>query len=126
MLVDVRLAAHPDEGYDRIVFEWDGPRPAGIVQYRDELFACAIGTPVDPEGDALLHVNFLFAVAHTEEGEVSFPTTNLTPPGNSILEIEETCDFEGGVEWAIGVPDERPFTVTLLEEPSRVVIDVAH
>jgi hypothetical protein len=30
------------------------------------------------------------------------------------------------VEWAVGVDGEQPFTVTLLEGPLRVVVDVAH
>jgi hypothetical protein len=125
LLVDVRVGAH--EGFDRIVFEFeDGQRPSGIVGYKDEVAQCGSGQPVDPAGSHTLAVHFDFTNAHTEAGDLSIPSTTVSGPGNSILESESTCDFEAEVEWAVGVDGEKPFTVTLLEAPLRVVVDVAH
>jgi hypothetical protein len=128
LLVDVRVGAHPEDGgFDRIVFEFEeGQRPSGIVGYKDEVAQCGSGAPVDPDGSHTLAVHFDFTNAHTEAGELSIPSTTVSGPGNSILEAEGTCDFEAVVEWAVGVDGEKPFTVTLLEAPNRVVIDVAH
>ncbi|HEU0075979.1 MAG TPA: hypothetical protein VFS30_18440 [Dehalococcoidia bacterium] len=128
LLVDVRVGAHTEDGgFDRIVFEFeDGQRPSGIVGYKDETAQCGSGMPVDPAGSHILAVHFDFTNAHTEAGELSIPSTTVSGPGNSILESEGTCDFEAVVEWAVGVDGEQPFTVTLLEAPNRVVIDVAH
>jgi hypothetical protein len=105
LLVDVRVGGHPEDGgFDRIVFEFeDGQRPSGVVAYKDEVFQCG-----------------------SEAGELSIPSTSLIGPGTSILAAEGTCDFEAVVEWAVGVDGEQPFTVTLLEGPLRVVIDVVH
>jgi hypothetical protein len=128
LLVDVRVGAHPEGGgFDRIVFEFeDGQRPSGIVGYKDDVAQCGSGAPVDPAGSHTLAVHFDFTNAHTEAGELSIPSTTVSGPGNSILESESTCDFEAVVEWAVGVDGEKPFTVTLLDSPNRVVVDVAH
>jgi hypothetical protein len=128
LLVDVRVGAHPEDGgFDRIVFEFeDGQRPSGIVGYKDEVSQCGSGKPVDPAGSHILAVHLDFTNAHTEAGELSIPSTTVSGPGNSILASESTCDFEAVVEWAVGTDGKKPFTVTLLENPNRVVIDVAH
>ena len=128
LLVDVRVGAHPEDGgFDRIVFEFEeGQRPSGLVGYKEEVAQCGSGQPVDPAGSHILAVHFDFTNAHTEAGELSIPSTEVTGPANSILEAVSTCDFEAVVEWAVGTNGEKPFTVTLLEDPNRVVIDVAH
>lgn len=127
LLTNVRVGAHPEDGgFDRIVFEFEAGRPAGTIEYRDDVTQCGSGMPVDPEGNATLWVHFDFTNAHNEAGELTIDSTIVPGPGNSILEAESICDFEAVVEWAIGVDGERPFTVALLEDPSRVVIDVAH
>lgn len=126
LLVDVRVGAHDD--FDRIVFEFtDGQRPSGLVGYKSNVIQCGSGEPVDPPGSHTLAVHFDFTNAHTDAGVSSIPSTNVSGPGHSILNSESTCDFEAVVEWAVGVDGgEQPFTVTLLEGPNRVVIDVAH
>ncbi len=128
LLVDVRVGAHPENGgFDRIVFEFaNGQRPSGLVSYKTNLIQCGSGFPVDPPGSHTLSVHFDFTNAHTDSGALSIPSTTVSGPGNSILNSESTCDFEAVVEWAIGVDGEQPFTVTLLKNPNRVVIDVAH
>ena len=124
LLVDVRVGAH--DGFDRIVFEFDAAQPSGLIEYRDDVAQCGSGEPVDPAGAAALVVRFIDTNAHTEAGAVSVPSLLLTGPGTSILAAESICDFEAVVEWAVGTDGEKPFTVTLLDDPNRVVIDVAH
>jgi hypothetical protein len=127
LLTDVRVGAHPEGGgYDRIVFEFDGVRPSGLVGYQDEVSQCGSGQAVHPQGSAILKVHLDFTNAHTEAGELSIPSTTVNGPGNSILQSIGICDFEAVVEWAVGTDGKKPFTVTLLDNPSRVVIDVAH
>jgi hypothetical protein len=127
LLTDVRVGAHPEDGgFDRIVFEFEGARPSGLVGYQDEVSQCGSGQPVNPQGSAILKVHFDFTNAHTEAGQLSIASTTVDGPGNSILQSISSCDFEAVVEWAVGTNGKKPFTVTLLENPSRVVIDVAH
>lgn len=130
-LTDVRVGAHPESGgWDRIVFEFDdvegfpGAHPGGIVEYTDEVFGCGSGLPVAVEGEAILEVRFDATQAHNDSGQLTIDATEIEGPGNSIIEAVSFCDFEGVVQWAIGVPGEQNFKVAFLENPSRVVIDI--
>lgn len=123
-LIDARTAAH--DGFDRIVFEFEGVRPEGLVQYVEDAAHCGTGDPVTGlDGDTILSIGFEMTNGHTEAGEPTLDDHELDGPGNTIAEARMTCDFEAQVNWVIGVEGgERPFGVYLLESPSRVVIDI--
>jgi hypothetical protein len=124
VLADVRVGAHPEGEFDRIVFEFESGRPAGRVEYVDDAAECGSGEEVNPDGDAILKVHFDSAQAHNEQGQPTVGREIDAPGDESIQEILGICDFEGVVEWAIGVDEEQPFRVFLLDSPNRVVIDV--
>jgi hypothetical protein len=130
-LTDVRVGAHPESGgWDRIVFEFEdvggfpGAHPGGIIEYVDEVFQCGSGFPVEVDGEAILSVRFDATQAHNEAGQLTVDALEVEGPGNSIIEAVSCCDFEGVVEWAVGTSGEENFKVALLENPSRVVIDI--
>ena len=131
VLKDVRVGAHPEQGgWDRIVFEFEGGRPAGDIEYVNGISGCGSGLPLALRGSAVLKVKFTPANAHDEQGQVSIKgqqgkvPPSVTGPGNVILESKQNCDFEAEVTWALGVSTKRPFRVFLLDNPTRVVIDV--
>lgn len=124
VLTDVRAAAH--EGFDRIVFELQGGLPGYRVEYVDEATGCGSGEPVEIAGGALLRVRMAPAAAHDDAGAATFPQQELMPGLASILEAEQTCDFEADVTWVVGLTEEADFTAVSLLDPFRVVVDVAH
>lgn len=125
-LTDVRIGAHPEGGgFDRIVFEFDGAgHPGGMVEYVDSAFMCGSGIAVTVAGGAILHVRLDGSQAHDEQGSLTIDDQYVAGPGDAIVEALQFCDFEGLVEWAVGVNGEQPFTVTFLADPARIVIDV--
>jgi hypothetical protein len=122
-LTDVRAAAH--EGFDRIVFEFDAPRPGFRVEYVDEALGCGTGEPEEVEGAAFLQVKIQPADAHDDAGAPTFPQQELTFDLSSIVAARQTCDFEADVTWVVGLAEEADFTATSLLDPFRVVVDVA-
>jgi hypothetical protein len=131
VLNDVRVGAHPESGgWDRIVFEFEpvdgfpGAHPGGIVEYVDEASQCGSGEPVEVEGEAILRVKLDATQAHDDNGNLTIDAIEIEGPGNSIVEAVSFCDFEGFVEWAIGVPAEQNFKVEFLQDPARIVIDI--
>jgi hypothetical protein len=46
LLVDVRIGEHPNDGFDRIVFEFDGPVPDADIEYVDGVEQCGSGESV--------------------------------------------------------------------------------
>jgi hypothetical protein len=125
LLRDVRIGVHPEEGgWDRIVFEFAGDLPPGRVEYVQDVSACGSGMPVPLRGAAILAVRFDQTAAHTEAGQPTIARNMIPGPGETILEARQTCDFEGHVEWALGVKGRQRFKVTLLDNPRRVAIDI--
>ncbi len=49
----------------------------------------------------------------------------FTPDTAVVAELVRTGGFESVLTWAVGVDELRPFKVTRLESPARIVIDVA-
>lgn len=126
VLTDVRTGEHT--GYDRITFEFADSRPGYRVDYRDAAYtsACGSGELVGVEGAALLQVRFTPANAHDEQGRSTVGFQELTPGLTTLLEAQQTCDFEADVTWALGLSQEVDFRVVELDNPPRVAVDVAH
>jgi hypothetical protein len=82
--------------------------------------------PVSIRGASTISVRFEGAQAHDDAGKLTIDATQLAGPGKSILEARQTCDFEGQVQWGIGVSGDKDFQVTSLTNPSRLVIDVRY
>jgi len=124
-LVDVRVARQA--GVERIVFEFDSHVPRYEVKYQPNPMQCGSGDPVTVAGGATLWVRFRSTVAHRFEGErpvVTVPSRDVAPGLPQVKQLKQICDFEGEVEWVIGVAGERPFTVSTLAAPPRIVVDI--
>jgi hypothetical protein len=130
LLQDVRAASH--EGYDRIVFEFEGTGvPGYVVEYTPDAVACGSGEDRAAElGDgmvpaAILRVQMQPSNAHTEAGEATVPLRiepNLSTLRTGLL----TCDFEADVTYHLALTAEQPFAVSVLENPPRLVVDIAN
>lgn len=125
-LRSVRTGTH--EGYDRTVFEFEGPRLPGyhLAYVKTPVQDCGSGNDVTPPGKAALEVRFNLAQAHTEEGKPTVAQRTLKPALPSVLELERLCDFEGEVTWVLGTTRRAPFRVLELRDPTRLVLDVQH
>ncbi len=125
-LTDVRTGRH--EGYDRVTFEFRGPAPGFTVGYQDRpILSDGEGAEVDVEGAAVLVARFEPSSTvdyETDYEPVYTGPTRIPGAGSTITEVVRTGDFEAVLAWAIGVEAELDFRVDVLENPSRVVIDV--
>lgn len=128
LLKNVRAAAH--EGYDRIVFEFDGNQvPGYAVEYRDTATACGSGKDLTDfigggeAPEAILAVNLRPANAHDQNGNVT-AARDVPARLATIERAFSTCDFEGVVEYALALSGEKPFRVSTLQDPPRLVIDI--
>jgi hypothetical protein len=127
ILQDVRVGEHPEgAGFDRIVFEFEDGLPAAEVRYEDAVVGCGTGEPIEVEGEAFLLITMIPSQAHDDAGMLTIDAVTVEGTGEAILQARQSCDFEADVTWGIGVPEERPFVVTILEDPTRLVVDIAH
>jgi hypothetical protein len=134
LLDDVRAARH--EGYDRVVFEFSNrtPRHPGykVGYVAKPVHADASGEEVPVAGSFVLQVRFEPAsgvdLANSDDSGGPLVTytgpKRFTPDTPEVAEIVQTGDFEGVLNWAIGVRDKVDFRVYSLANPTRLVIDV--
>ncbi|MGH7699275.1 MAG: AMIN-like domain-containing (lipo)protein [Gemmatimonadales bacterium] len=111
--------------YDRIVFEFADTVPGYHVEYATRpVVRCGSGDPVTVAGTARLVVRLQPARAHDDRGNSSVERRAWSPGLPAVKEMTLICDFEGQVEWVLGVGATRPYRVTETDEPPRVILDV--
>jgi len=119
------------ETTDRVVFEFTADQLPGFdIAYADgPVTASGSGEVVPVEGDAVLLVRLEPASGVDLNDPNATPTytgpDRVTGDTTVVTEVVRTGDFEANLEWAIGLRREVPFLVTVLDGPSRVVIDLA-
>jgi len=124
ILVNVRTARQ--DGYDRIVFEFDTHVPEWRTEYVDRpQYECGSGDAVRLEGDGWLQVNFEGAHAHTEEGRATAAPRHVADPaGANLRELRRICDFEAQVQYVLGVASPKRYRAFQLASPARLVVDI--
>lgn len=126
-VTDIRTGAH--DGFDRVVYELDGRgTPGWRVGYVDRAIEVGSGDPTPVAGDSVLEVR-ISGSAYPFTSEVTpytgpFPVRG--PAGGAVVEATGATTFEGATQSFIGLTDPNlPFAVYSLDDPTRVVIDVA-
>ncbi len=123
---DIRLARQ--DGFDRVVFEVGGTgTPGWDVRYVDAASSQASGKPVDVAGAAILQVSLTGIGYPQDTGVEPYASTGpLSAPGTkSVTEVVVDSTFEGTTVVFVGTAARAPFRVYLLENPTRVVLEVA-
>jgi hypothetical protein len=122
VLRGIRSAAHPEPGFDRIVFDFSGPLPGYEIKYVDRVVADGSGQAVTVPGRRYLQVRFEPAQAHTNEGTATVERT-ATFNYPMMRGYALAGDFEGVVTIAIGLDDVVGYRVGELTD--RIYIDVS-
>lgn len=124
--VDVRSAVH--DGFERIVIEHAGSgTPSYMAQYTDEPVEPGRGEPIDTGDNAYLEV-----IASGTASIDDIDEEQMLDNGEEItnLETEATgtvvcfAPWEATSNYFIGLDEQRPYAVTILEDPVRIVIDI--
>lgn len=120
--------AAADSGLDRLVFAFSGDSLPGYdVAYAAEpVRRCGSGERVQLAGTAQLLVEFVPAQAHDDSGRVTVRERGWTPRMPALRDVRLVCDFEGRVEWAIGVAGRRPYRVREATHPARLIVEARH
>ena len=128
LLTDVRAASH--DGFDRIVLQFRGDLPGYQIGYvQRPVLEDGSGKPVEVSGRAVLLLRMEPALDADLTEESAPPTytgpKRFSPNTSSVHELVRVGGFESVLSWAVGVDEKRPFRVSRLDDPSRIVIDVA-
>jgi hypothetical protein len=112
-LVAIRVGAHPEEGFDRAAFEFEG-LPGYQATYQAEIAYDGSGAPVDLDGDAFIQLVFNPAQAHDEAGKSTLQSPPVDPVEVDFGALQAYVlngDFEGYVSIALGLDEKVGFNV---------------
>jgi len=115
--------------FDRVVFEFKEAQ--AVPGYRVEYVSLPIKDTADRVvklyGKAFLRVDLSPAIAHSiETGAPSLGEREKRVNLKTVIEFKQVEDFEGVVTYALGLSRKKPFQVTELLNPTRLVIDIKH
>jgi hypothetical protein len=122
-LIDaVRTGTHT--GYDRLTIEFKNGR-TGTIQLIPQ------GNPqfmTDPKGDTVTlagKYGLLIKITGADNHTAFSGSTDLkTPTFVEILEARNVGDFEGVVQWGVGLTIGACYQATIISNPTRLVIDI--
>jgi len=122
VVTDVRTAAHPECGYDRLVLDITGPLPSYKVSSVTQLTADPSGKPITLPGRQYLLITLQPTQAHDISGRSTI-ARSVHPLGYSALKGYALAgDFEGVFSLALGV--NGPVSIRIGELPGHWYIDV--
>lgn len=115
------------QGRDRVVFELDGQGTPGYsVNYVEDPVQQGSGFPVEVDGDSFLQVTLMNQVLPTETDMTEVPVgTASADEVTGVAGVAFTGQFEGQSRSVIGLEgSDRDFTAFLLQDPTRLVVDI--
>ena len=117
----VRTGTHP--GYDRITIEFKNGQPQSIQlrpQTGTAFMRDAIGDTVTLDGRYGILVTIKGADSHTSYSG----STDMKTKYAGLREARQVGDFEGTVQWALGLANSPCYHAYILDNPTRLVIDL--
>ena len=123
MIEDVRAGAH--DGFDRLVVELSGTgSPSIIAGYEADPRQQASGYEIRPAGNAFftLLIQGVPLSMSADEEMVAKSDPSGVAAGN-IVGVADGGVFEADAQYVVGLNAERPYKLTVLENPTRVVVD---
>jgi len=122
-LIDaVRTGTHA--GYDRLTIEFKDVRTGTITitpQANTKFVTDGQGKTVTLAGNYGLLIKITGADSHTA---YTGPTDIKTPSYPGILEVRKVGDFEGTVQWAVGLSSSACYYAQIMTSPTRLVVDL--
>jgi hypothetical protein len=124
---DIRLGRQ--DGFDRVVFEVGGTgTPGWDVRYVDVASSQGSGKPIDVAGADVLQVSITGAGYPYDTGVTEYQAGSPLTAGGTEMVTEVVFDatYEGMSMAFVGTKAPAPFRVYLMQNPTRVVLEVAH
>lgn len=127
VVTGVRVGAH--EGFDRVVVDLEGEGdPGWFVDYTATPIQETAGQPLKVAGNAFLNINVDGTVYPFElgkdHGEGSQVEVQMAGDTGNVVDVISAGTYEGRSQIVVGLRSELPYSVQILENPTRVVVDI--
>jgi hypothetical protein len=122
VVAGVRVAEHPECGYDRLVFDLNGAVPSYDVRYVSRVIGDASGKTIALPGQQYLLITLKPAQGHTAAGAPTL-SRQIQRPGYPALQSWVMAgDVEGVLRIAVGLPHQ--VSIRTGELAGRIYVDV--
>ena len=122
-VVGVRVGAH--EGFDRVVVDLEGKGdPGWFVDYTSTPMQETVGHPLEVAGNAFLNINIDGTVYPFELGHDNDVPVQMAGDTGNVIDVISAGTYEGRSQVVVGLRSELPYSVQILEDPMRVVVDI--
>ncbi len=124
-IVDVRVGSH--DGFDRVVFEFDGTGNPGFwVRYEDLPTQQGSGNPISVSGSPKLVIDIRGTGYPFDFGVTDFPSDPVQPDNTAVLtEIVGAGTYEGTIRYVAGLRGQRQaIKAFVIQNPTRLIVDI--
>ncbi len=117
-VTDIRVGHH--DSFERVVFDFEGTgKPGWFIDYIDHAVHPVSGEPLSVKGQAYLVVN----IDGVKPGERA-PGLSMFDDDANIPEIYDAGITGSRHHFVIGLREQAPFSVEVLSDPMRLVVDI--
>ena len=119
----VRVGAH--EGFDRVVVDLEGEgTPGWFVDYTSTPIQETVAQPLQVAGNFFLNINIDGTVAPVELGKDNNAPVTMTGDTGNVIDVINAGTYEGRSQIVVGLRSDLPYSVQVMEDPMRVVVDI--
>lgn len=123
LVTDVRTGSH--SGFDRIVFDLTGDgEPGWFIDYTSSPTQQGSGNGIDYTGTIALNVNIDGTRYPFDLGLEDPQIGTVEGTGGIVTEVISAGTFEGRSQFVIGLNGTHPYSVNVLQDPHRLVVDL--
>ncbi|MFN2578156.1 MAG: hypothetical protein ABR607_10750 [Pyrinomonadaceae bacterium] len=125
------VRAAKQNNFDRVVFEFEGAIPNFRIEYlKSRIYESTAGRErLRLPGNVFLKINFFVITADERQMQLS-KAKNFVPRGRlrmpAVQSVKDKEFFEGYYDFLMGLSSRKPYRVTELSNPFRLVIDFKH
>ena len=122
VVTGIRVGSH--QRFDRVVLDLGGSgSPGWYVTYVPTPMQATVGRPLDVRGSAFLNINVDGTVYPFEAGVDTVPVDTSGASGN-VVDVVNAGTYEGRSQVVVGLRSAKPYSVQVLENPTRLVVDI--
>ncbi|WP_244977426.1 AMIN-like domain-containing (lipo)protein [Corynebacterium lizhenjunii] len=123
VVADVRTGKH--ETFERVVFDLVGTgEPGWFIDFTDTPTQQGSGKTIQVSGTSVLNVNIDGTVLPFELNVPDPRLGTVSGQGGFVTEVVPAGTFEGRSQFFIGLKGPHAYSVQVLKEPTRLVIDI--
>lgn len=120
---NVRVGNH--QGFDRVVVDLAGSgEPGWFVDYTPTPMHSTTGRALPLSGNAFLNINIDGTVYPGELGIDDEVAVEMAGSTSNVVDVVSGGTYEGRSQIVVGLRSEAPYSVQVLEDPKRLVIDI--